>query len=248
MNSVLVKLFSVLFLVISPSVFSQSKEIKEYYENAQKFTDGKPLKLSFVQEEMKLVENFEGLQQIMLIRHGEPALNKKGWRKRKGAQDFIKAYDTVGVYTPEHIPVMLYENEVKEIQTSSLERSKHTARILFGEGKTYVQDTIFREFERKIIGLPNIKLPLKFWLINSRIFWLLGMNKKGIESFSAAKKRTKRAVIKLEGLAEERGKVVLVSHGFLNRYLVKYLKKNGWEVAHDGGKGYLATWLLFKYE
>lgn len=231
---------------INPSVFSQSKKIKGYYKNAQKFVDDKPLKLSFVQEEMGLIDNFGELQQIMLIRHGEPALNKKGWKNKIGARSFIKAYDSVGIYTPGYIPVMLYDNEVEEIQTSSLERSKHTARLLFGEERSYKHDTIFREFERKIIGLPNIKLPLKFWLINSRIFWFLGMNKKGIESFSSARKRAKRATTKLEGLAKERKKVVLVSHGLLNRYLVKYLKKRGWEVAHDGGKDYLAVWLLFR--
>jgi broad specificity phosphatase PhoE len=226
---------------------AQIRNIKDYYKKAEETAGGQPLQISFVPEEMGLVDDSDKLEQIILIRHGEPALKKDGGAKRPEAMDFIIAYDTVGIYPPEHYPVLLKSGEVKEIQTSSINRANHTARLIFGEGYIYKPDTLFREFERKILGFPNIKQPLKWWLVESRILWLLGANHKGIERFSEAKSRAARGVDKLEQIAAKDKKVILVAHGFLNRYLVKYLKKRGWEVAYDGGKDYLASWLLVRY-
>ena len=118
------------------------------------------------------------------------------------------------------------------------------AAQLFGEEFDKRPEAIFREFERKVFSFPNIKLPLNWWLIGSRAFWVLGLNKKGIETFSEAKKRAKQAVALLESDARENGKTLLISHGLLNHYLVKYLEQNGWTEVFDGGKGYLSQKVL----
>lgn len=227
-------------------LFSQTERIIEFYDAVEAAAGEEGFQLTFVQPEMNLVDDYEALQQIILIRHGEPALKKHGWFKRKEAQGFVLAYDSVGIYPPEYKPVLLYPNEVDTVFTSSIPRAKNTADLIFGEGYAFQPYPLFREFERKIFAFPNLKLPLKYWLVKSRILWFLGMNKKGIESFSKAKKRAKLGVNQLELKAQRDGKVVLVSHGLLNRFLVKYLKKNGWQVARDGGSGYLASWLLVK--
>ena len=77
---------------------------------------------------------------------------------------------------------------------------------------------------------------------------MLGFNKKGIESFKAAKLRAKNAASFLAKDATKNGKTLLVSHGLLNHYLVKYLKKRGWKEVYSGGKGYLSQRLLVKYQ
>ncbi|MEM7107686.1 MAG: histidine phosphatase family protein, partial [Bacteroidota bacterium] len=187
------------------------------------------------------------LSQIILLRHGEPALNKKGSRKRKEAIQFIKEYDSVGIYPPEFIPVVIEPGELSVINTSSIPRSIATAELVFNQKDLQRPDSLFREFERKIFAFPNVKLGLKFWLTGSRILWFLGFNKKGIESFSKAKARAKAAAVLLEKDAAKNGKTILVSHGLLNHYLVKYLKKNGWTQVYDGGKGYLAQKVLVRY-
>jgi len=228
------------------SSFAQFEEAKAYYKKFEKQAKERPVTIQFIQEEMKLVEDYAGLTQIILLRHGEPALNKKGWRKRKEAIKFVHQYDSVGVYTPAHVPLQLSSDEVEVIFTSTLNRSISTADQLFPEFQDKRATQAFREFERKIFSFFNIKLPLKWWTTGSRLFWIMGLNNKGIESFSEAKKRAKDATTILETHANENGKALLVSHGLLNHYLVKYLKKNGWVEIFDGGKGYLSQKLLVK--
>ena len=196
---------------------------------------------------MNLVEDYSRLSQIVLLRHGEPALDKKRWRKRKEAMAFIQAYDTVGIYQPTSVPLKLDPSDVEIIHTSAINRSFSTAIYLFGEEKLQ-SDSLFREFERKIFTFLNIKLPLGWWLTSSRVFWFMGLNKKGIERFSDAKKRARKVTNFLENDAIENKKSLLVSHGLLNHFLVKYLEKKGWTEVFDGGKGYLSQKMLVRYE
>ena len=196
---------------------------------------------------MGLVADYAQLSQIMLLRHGEPALNKKGWRKRKEAIRFIKDYDSVDIYTPEFVPVVIAPDELGVIHTSSIPRSISTAVLVFNREDLQRPDSLFREFERKIFSFPNIKLGLKCWLTTSRVLWFMGLNKKGIEGFAKAKARARSGVKFLEKDALKNGKTLLVSHGLINHYLAKYLKKNGWTEVYDGGKGYLSQKLLIKY-
>ncbi len=227
---------------------AQEERIRQYYQQAEIAAQqaGIPLTLTFIQPEMGLVAASQPLLQIILVRHGNPALIKKGWVNRKKTQDFVRAYDSVGVYPLAFSPVAIGDTEIDTVLMSSLYRAQHTAHLIFGETMTYQADTLFREFERKIMGFPNIKLPLKFWLVHSRILWLMGLNDGDIESFREAKKRAQRAAKRLENSAYRHGKVVLVAHGFLNRFLLKYLQKQGWTLVHNGGSDYLAASLLVK--
>jgi len=196
---------------------------------------------------MNLVEDYSRLSQIILLRHGEPALNKKGWRKRKDAMAYIISYDTVSVYPPATLPILLHSDEVAIVYTSSLNRSISTASYVFPD-QVFQSEPLFREFERKVFSFFNIKLPLKWWLTGSRIFWFLGLNKKGIESFSEARIRAREGATFLQKDAQSNGKTLLVSHGLLNHYLVKYLEMDGWTEVFDGGKGYLSQKMLVRYE
>ncbi|WP_462248459.1 histidine phosphatase family protein [Ekhidna sp.] len=239
--------FSILFIIFCHTSFAQLEKIKAHYqalEDQEKIS----VTVEFIKEEMELVEDFSRLKQIILLRHGEPALEKRGWRKRKDAINFVYSYDTVGVYPPEFNPLQLENNEIDIIFTSSLNRSISTANQLFNTHPDKQADSIYREFERKIFTFFNIKLPLKWWTTGSRIFWVMGLNKKGIESFSEAKHRARIATATLDNHAIENGKTLLVSHGLLNHYLVKYLKKNGWTEVFDGGKGYLSQKVMVKYD
>ncbi len=225
---------------------AQFEAVEKYYKGLENSSTEDPITISFVQEDSNLVQDFSSLNQIILLRHGEPALDKKGWRKRKEAMKFIRAYDSVGIFKPVHVPLSLQEGEVEVIFTSTLNRSISTATYVFGRPEDQQPDFIYREFERKIFSFPNIKLPLKWWLTGSRMFWFMGFNKRDIESFREAKKRARIAAVKLEENATKNGKTLLVSHGLLNHYLVKYLKKNGWTEVFDGGRGYLSQKVLVK--
>ncbi|MEL6558143.1 MAG: histidine phosphatase family protein [Bacteroidota bacterium] len=241
-------IFISLLLLSSFTATAQLEKVESFYSAMQKLAKEEGQTLRFVNADDGLVEDFSQLSQIILLRHGEPALNKKGWRKRKEAMQFVKDYDSVGIYKPAFVPIVLSKNELSVIHTSSINRSIATANKVLGLQDIQKPQPLFREFERKIFSFFNIKLPLKWWLTGSRVFWFMGMNKRGIESFGEAKKRAQKAALFLEEDAMQNGKTLLVSHGLLNHYLVKYLKKNGWEEVYDGGKGYLSQKMLVKYQ
>lgn len=232
-------------LLTLATAHAQWDHLKDHYEKLEK--DKTPDTLRFIQQEAYGLEDSSELVQIILLRHGEPALHKKGWKTRKEALAFVKAYDSVGIYTPAFTPIILYEGDLTVIHTSSINRSIETATKVCTRADLQRPDSLFREFERKIFSFPNLKLPLKWWLTTSRVLWFMGLNKKGIERFSEAKARAKRGAQFLEQDALKQGKTLLVAHGLLNRYLTKYLKKRGWKLMYDGGHGYLSQQLLVKY-
>lgn len=186
------------------------------------------------------------LQQIFIIRHGEPAMPKKGWKNRKEAIRYTEMYDSVGVYDFEKMPICLRKMDLKVVYTSKLPRAMDTAEKTFDQTISSEAYSLFNEFERKIIQFPNIKLPMKFWSVTTRVVWMMGMNKKGIESFSQAKDRSRRAAFFLNYKAENDGKVLLFAHGFLNKYVKKYLKRQGYKLVNLNGQKYLGAYYFYK--
>ena len=242
------RFYGMLILVLSTfQAFGQLDKVKAYYKQIQdQAEEGQTI--HFIQEDSNLVADFSRLSQIILLRHGEPALNKKGIRSRKEAEQFVWKYDVVGIYEPAFTPLQLTANELSVIHTSSINRSISTAIKVLRQEPLQQPDPMFREFERKIFSFPNIRLPLNWWLTGSRVLWFAGFNNGGIESFRQAKKRAKKGAAFLAEDARQNGKTLLVSHGLLNHFLVKYLKKEGWTEIYDGGRGYLSQKMLVKYE
>lgn len=206
-------------------------------------------KIRFVQEaDLALPEGME-LKQIALIRHGEPDLHKTGRFSYEEAKEYIKNYDSVGILVPNEPFFQVGEEEEILFYTSNLNRAKTTVDYLFGPERERVESADFREFERSLKNRKApIRLPLRYWSITARLEWYLGINRGGIESFSDAKKRAKKGAAKLDALTAGHDKIVLVAHGFLNRYIEKYLKQHGWKVVRDGGLNYFATTILVKLE
>lgn len=189
----------------------------------------------------------DSIAQIILVRHGEPAINKKGWRNNKQAMQFIQAYDTVKVVPIKNIPVCPSSIHAKKIYHSHLQRSKNTAVQIFNDTIfNLIEMKRFREFERKIPKSLNIKLPLKVWLFFSRTLWFMGLNNRSIESFKKAKKRAKKNAAFLSKQADNKPQVFLVAHGLHNRFVAKYLQKMGWLEVCNSGRGYLSVIILAK--
>lgn len=189
----------------------------------------------------------DNFKQIVLMRHGEPMLSRTGGFKREDAIRYIQAYDTVNVYPFERGPFCSDSGELRMVYTSELQRSRHTARLVFGPQQRLVSRKDFNEFQRKIIKFPNIRISMGLWSGLSRALWILGFNDKGIESFGEAKMRAFKGAAFLEFVSQAEGKAVLVAHGFLNRYIKKYLKKRGWHLVDRGGKEYYGAYVLFRF-
>ena len=204
-------------------------------------------KVRFLQAEDKVVKEYTHLRQIALIRHGEPNLLKSGKFTYEDAKTYIKNYDSVGIIMPQDPFFNIAPDEDIAFFSSTINRARSTAEYLFGTDRMVSTNEDFREFERKISSRnPKVKLPLKYWTTSARILWMLGIGDGGIESFADAKARAKRGADVLAGTANNHQKVVLVAHGFLNRYIKKELEKDGWFEIRDGGTNYFATTILGK--
>ena len=238
----------VCLVAVSSSVFGQLEQVVTHFKEIQDQSNDSPQTISFIQEEDQLVADFSKLSQIVLIRHGEPALYHKGRRSRIEAMEYIQRYDSVGIFTPHFIPFVIEPDELKVIHTSSINRAVSTAEQVFHRVDLQDPDPMYREFERKIFPFPNLRLPLKVWLYGSRLLWFIGLNDSGIESKKEAKERALKGAKTLALDAQTNGKTVLVSHGLLNRYLEDYLQDLGWVTVYDGGDGYLSQKMLVRYE
>jgi hypothetical protein len=186
--------------------------------------------------------------QIMLIRHGIPEIRGNGWVTFYEARDFVEAYDTVGVFKINDPPVELRTGEIHHVYCSPLNRARTTAEQLFGEEYPIRYDSSFIEFKNEIIPLPWIRLPLKCWRVTSRLIWMAGLHSGQVRSLPMEKQRTREVARRLDSLARNERRVVLVAHGFFNRYLIRYLKKQGWQHSFDGGYDYTNVQVLTKIE
>lgn len=207
-------------------------------------------KTRFIRDDEKLLPDSLQLKQIALIRHGEPDLEKGGRFSYEEAKQYMQNYDTVGIMLPDEPFFMVDDDEDIVFYTSTLERARHTAQYLFGPEREYVETEDFREFERQIDNrVIRMRLPLRYWTVTARIEWMLGLRRNdGIESFGEAKDRAREGAQRLDAESRQQDKIVLVAHGFLNRYIQQYLEDEGWEVVREGGSEYFATTILAKVE
>jgi hypothetical protein len=215
-------------------------EIRSWYKRNENYP------VSFYPDQNHLIKE-QSILQIILIRHGNPRIKKKNWYSYKEAFNYIYTYDTVGVYDFDVPPVEIRSDETVEIYSSPLNRAYDTARKTFGESNEIKIDSTFIEFQREIVPLPLV-LPINGWTSLSRFFWMIGLHSDDIPSFRSERNRAKSGGNILEMAASENNKIILVAHGFLNKYIVKYLKENGWDHSYQGGNDYLAVQVLTKIQ
>lgn len=183
---------------------------------------------------------------IFLIRHARPVVSKKGYFSTAAARSYISDYDAAEVeqFVLEHETIPY--QEVRQVYCSTLIRSRLTARQIFGDEVELIERHEFREFERRIFSLPLLRLPIRLWLVSARLLWMLGLNSKGIETFTQAKQRAREAASFLAAEAEQNQSVILVAHGLLNNFIRWYLQDLGWKSTLHEGSGFLSVTILEK--
>ncbi|MGZ2371779.1 histidine phosphatase family protein [Ancylomarina sp. YFZ004] len=185
--------------------------------------------------------------QIYLIRHAKPNLHKNFLSSSGQAQSYIENYNKAPIHEIDLNKVKIDLNKPHQIYCSSLVRSQETALSLFGDSYVIVSDSIFREFELKIVHANSIvQLPLDLWKGVSRLFWLMGFNHESIESYEEAKKRIVLSADNLEKLASQEETAILVGHGMINAAIAKELRKRGWDVICKKGHLNLGATILQK--
>lgn len=173
--------------------------------------------------------------EIILLRHGKPDIELKGYFNASEIKQLTVNYAESGIQ--DHPPKELKEKfNTCYVVCSELTRSLHTAEKL-GVKQIHLSDNLFAETDLPHFDNSIIKMPAMLWVTVLRIIWLFGFKKNG-ESLAQAKDRAKKATNKLISLAKENEKVILVGHGLMNRLIAKQLKLNKWQGPASPGKKY----------
>lgn len=186
-------------------------------------------------------------QTIVLIRHAKVEMNPGSLMNASRAMEYLSAYDRLPIesFEPNTVLVKLPKPLPDTIYTSTLYRSKETARRLFGDSASYVHRAIFDEFDLRIVRLPLL-LPLRAWTVISRFAWVTGLMQRDVETHKEAMVRIAKNCDWLEERTAADGYVLMVTHGFLNHSLKRELKRRGWTVEYTEGHGNLGVQKLVK--
>ena len=182
----------------------------------------------------------KAVSEIILVRHGAPDTDilDIGRIKAGELQNCVRAYDNAGILTKS----VLFSNELQTlcrnalVVSSHLPRSIASAHLLTGKAPD-VSDPIYREAELPVFNLPWFRTKPMTWVVINRIAWLLGVSANA-ESAACTRNRAKLATSRLLDSARSHSKVVLVGHGFINRYIARQLLHHGCKGAKYHGRVY----------
>lgn len=177
---------------------------------------------------------------IFLIRHAKVIIDRPLFCTSKKAEELLLKYNTQPIENFDPMPVKAkIDVEDYEVYTSRLPRAIETSNRIF-QLDSFHQNAVFNEYSMRMIDVPLIPLPYKFWSGISRGFWYLHLNNDG-ESRKEAKDRMRMATDYLIALTKKNKSSVLVAHGLLIRDMRKELKRRGWKMIFKNGNGNLAV-------
>jgi broad specificity phosphatase PhoE len=175
---------------------------------------------------------------IVLLRHGKPDVPKLGKLRASEIYQWIESYNSAGLNI-EHRPsreAIEIANNCNTIVCSDLPRSIESARALGVREVNHIE-SMFREMGLPYASFPSPKLSPNIWAALFRVLWFFGYSSNG-ESLREAKLRASNGASMLKEIAANTGSVLLVGHGFVNRFIAKELLSNGWQGPASPGKKY----------
>jgi broad specificity phosphatase PhoE len=164
---------------------------------------------------------------IYLIRHGEPLVVHNQKANLLGYAKWLRSYYHAGIKLDEEKAADVARRVCGQSKyfSSDLKRAVQTAAAV-RQGAEVTKEKVFREVELPLVALP-ITAKCSSWLVLSRLLWFCGIGNRG-ESFKQAKARVLKAVARLVEEAKKQD-VVLFSHGMMNYFIAKELKRLGWQ-------------------
>ena len=241
------------FAFISPfAMHAQSREqdpvglLREKYRDFQQPESPSDPKIRFFDADSIFRVTGTAIMQIMIIRHQKVYLPKQRNYTYREARVYVDAYDTAAIHPVTFSPIEVTSEEIDLVYCSLLPRAQKTALAITSGQLPLSPYPLFNEFKKYPPPLPVVWFPMWTWRLLSTAEWFLGLSQSTDENFREGRNRARAATRFLENQAVEDGKVLLVAHGFLNHYLKKYLKRNGWEIIINGGHANLGVTLLVK--
>ena len=180
-----------------------------------------------------LADNEAG--EIILARHGRPALDRSQFMDWRGYREWWGLYEIGGLADGQRpLPVLeAFAASTDVIYSSALARSQETAQAI-ANGRSFEADPVFTEAPLPSPPIPFLRLTPGAWGVVARIAWWLGYS-GGFESRTEAEQRADLAVDKLEAAARNGQTVLLCAHGWFNRMMRPVLLSRGWLCVDDHG-------------
>ena len=181
---------------------------------------------------------------ILLIRHGKPNVTYPDKIYANEMKRMIDEYNEIGLSASEQPPAHLFSlvSDCNFVVCSHLKRSLDSATAL--NLAPDLVDSLFRELELPYPNKRYIRLSPFAWSTLLRILWFLGYSHHS-ESYLQSKKRCHRAAMKLIDLSQRYESIVLIGHGFSNRFISRVLRLKGWEGPLFSGRNF---WSDARYE
>lgn len=189
---------------------------------------------------MGRAESPSGYGDIILARHGKPALSRKCWLSANQYRDWWARYDAGGLLAGQTPPPDLVETAkaAGSVYASTLRRAQETAQAVVGT-RAFLTDAIFVEAPLPPPHFPSwFKLPPRLWGVVSRLWWHLFNHHDGQETRVEAEARAGRAARVLIERAEAGGNVLLLAHGYFNHMIGQELVAAGWSLTQNQGFKY----------
>ena len=161
---------------------------------------------------------------VIIIRHGKVDFNWKTWSSSEKFNEDCKRYDEAPIFI---CGVDVPKIDSKNIYISSLQRSRETAKQIFGQ-KDFMSTKLIDEVPLCASITSNKKLPLMFWNISGRLQWLFNIQRQK----ECKRETVQRAEQFVEMIVGKKEDCVIVTHGFFMHTLIKVMKKKAFRMNH----------------
>jgi len=174
--------------------------------------------------------------QIILLRHGKPDVPEHGKLSVGEIHRWVESYNSAGLLAGHNPPGEAIEiaSSCNAVVCSNLPRSVESARALGVDEIDFVEST-FREMQLPYGSFPSPRLSPEIWTALFRFLWFFGYSSNG-ESLGEARLRASKGANRLKKIATDSGSVLLVGHGFTNRFIAKELLSAGWQGPANPGR------------
>ena len=185
--------------------------------------------------------------QIILARHGEPALSRKVMLDAAGYGEFWARYEIGGLLPGQTPPDRLkrFVADCGTLVTSTRLRAIQSAQSVVGD-KPFDRYELLIEAPLPPPQFPAwVRLSPKIWGFVARVWWWYLNFHDGQESRAEAEARADEAAALLVGFAGNGQTVVVMAHGFFNHLIGRSLRRQGWKLAESEGYKY---WSMRRFE
>ncbi len=184
--------------------------------------------------------------QIVLVRHGKPAIKSSRRTSHHGFRRYIDDYQEAGLDPLSAPPEELLDlvKGLNAVHTSDAPRANDSARTLLPEAELFA-DPLFAEAPLAAPRIPLLKMKVPVWAVMARIMWHVGFHPE-IENYGRAKSRANQAAdILIDRAESNEGIAVLVAHGYFNAMIGRILRKRGF---HRTGSHRVRFWNAVVYQ